>query len=88
MPDVVLGDRGPGKGDQDQQDDEGPAADRDLVAPEPAPDELPVPAGADRLDLAERPARLGRYCRAEPTGAGGNDDFLFATSHESRVRRL
>src|SRR5206468_11713955 len=50
---AVRGDRPTGDGDDDKQDQEDPAADRDLVAPEAAPDLLPVPAGADLFRLAQ-----------------------------------
>ena len=45
----------PPKHDEEQEDDEEAAADRDLVAPEPPPDLLPVATGANGLGaLAER----------------------------------
>jgi hypothetical protein len=49
----VRRDRPTGDGDDDEQDQEDPAADRDLVAPEAPPDLLPVPAGADLFRLAQ-----------------------------------
>ena len=57
-PDVVLRDRRADERDQDQDDDGDRACDRDLVAPEAAPDELPVAASANVLALAELSARL------------------------------
>jgi hypothetical protein len=46
---VTLCDRPTDDRDQDQEDDEDRASDRDLVAPEPSPDLLPVAASANRL---------------------------------------
>jgi len=74
--DDVLRDRRAAEGDEDEEDDEDPAQDRDLVAAEPPPDELPVASGLDfLLDVAELGAALGRDCRAETCAAGRNDDL-------------
>ena len=51
-----------------------PAADRDLVALEPAPDLLPVAAGAYLLNFAELGAALCDDRRSE-AGSGGDDVF-------------
>ena len=80
MADEVLGDRRADEGDQDQQDDEDPARDRDLVAPEAPPDELPVAAGAYRFGFAELRPALDGDCSAE-AGAAGNQDFFFLLGH-------
>ncbi len=70
----------PTKAMRDQKDDEEPARDRDLVATETPPHELPVAAGAYRFVAAEIRPALDSDCRREP-GAAGNDDFLFFLRH-------
>jgi hypothetical protein len=76
--DVVLRDWRAAECDRDQEDDEDAARDRDLVAAEAAPDELPVASGLDLFDLAEVRAALDADGRAE-AGAGGAARQAFMT---------
>ena len=73
--DEVLRDRRADEGDPDQEDDEDAARDRDLVAAEAAPDELPVASGLYRFDLAEVGAALDADGRAE-AGTGVDENFF------------
>ena len=60
MAEEVRRDRRAGERDEDEQDDEDAARDRDLVALEADPDELPVAPSADVFELAQLDAALGR----------------------------
>ena len=88
MADDVPRDRRAAEGDEEEQDDEDPARDRDLVAAEAAPHELPVASGANLLGFAEPGTALDGNCRAETGAAGRNDDFVFLLSHSEKPRRL
>jgi hypothetical protein len=78
--DVVLRDWRAAECDRDQEDDEDAARDRDLVAAEAAPDELPVASGLYLFDLAEVRAALDADGRAE-AGAGVDENFILLLSH-------
>jgi len=69
--------------DGNQQDDEDAAADRDLVAAEPAPDLLPVAAGPDGFELAELAVRLDRD-RRRKSGLGA-DELVLLLSRRHRL---
>ena len=69
----------PAKATTIEQDDEDPARDRDLVALEADPDELPVASRSNGFELAER--ATGFACnRGAEAGCAGDDDFFFRRS--------
>ena len=69
----------PTKATKMEEDDEDPARDRDLVALEADPDELPVASRSYGFEVAERCAGLAGYRGTEP-GCAGDDDFFFRRS--------
>src|SRR5207248_1091431 len=69
----VPRDRRADEGDQDQEDDEHAARDGDAIALEAAPDELPVAACVNGLELTELRPALGCDRGAEPGGTGNDE---------------
>src|SRR5207248_8635841 len=74
-----FGDRRADERDQDQQDDVYPAPDGDLVPEEPIPDLLPVPLGANGLELAELGPHLDCDRSGEPRS--GVEDLWVGLLH-------
>ena len=91
MAEEVRRDRRAAEAHEEQEDDEEAAADRDLVAPEPPPDLLPVATGAYRLRAFAELRRLdlddavepGRTAAPEGCSALGSPEsvFLFLGGH-------
>ena len=83
MAEPLARERCAAEGGRDQEDDEDPARDGHLVALEPAPDELPVAARANRLDVTELTTGFRRDGSPEAGGAG-DDDLFFRRRHGVR----
>ena len=80
----ALGDRRAHEGGQDQTDDGDPADDRDLVAAEADPDELPIASRSNGFNVADRAAGLGHGDGGVACSAG-DDDFFVRSRHERGV---